>query len=403
MISFAEIRNQFPILNREFNGHPLVYLDTAATSLKPVDVVTRIADYYTYQSANVHRGAYGLSDEATRAFEAARGKVASFINAKAEEIIFVRNTTEAINLAAMSWGEKELETGDHVLITEMEHHANIVPWQLVAEDKGVKIDHTRIHNDGSLDEEELDRKLKAPVKLLAITGCSNALGTFTNLKSIIATAHKRGIRVLVDAAQLVSQRKVDVVDLDADFLAFSGHKIFGPTGIGVLYAKSDLLKEMPPWQGGGSMISKVTFQKTTYNEAPFRFEAGTPHIEGTVGLHAALDWFTALDLVAVKAHEQSLLKQATTGLRELGATIYADLPEKGAIVSFNLKGTHPSDVAQILDQKGIAVRAGHHCCQPLMERLGVPGTVRASFSVYNNADDVTRLLAAVQTAKELLA
>lgn len=403
MSALPGVREQFPILKREFRGHPLVYLDSGATTIKPQLVVQRIADYYLNESANVHRGAYALSDEATQTFESARARVASFLGALPEEIVFVRGTTEGINLVAFSWADEVLKAGDEILITEMEHHANIVPWQILAERKGLKVSAVRIHDDGRLDEEDLDRKLGGRVKLLALTGCSNTLGTLTSLEKIIPQAHARGIKVLVDAAQLVSQQPIQVKELGVDFLVFSGHKLFGPTGIGVVYAPSAILQSMPPWQGGGSMIARVTLEKTTFNDPPFRFEAGTPHIEGAVGLHAAIDWFTALGAQAVRTHEMALLRRATEGLKEMGGVkVYADLPDKGAILSFNLEGSHHSDVSQILDQQGVAVRAGHHCTQPLMQRLGVPGTIRASFSVYNNDDDVTALLAAVKKAKELL-
>ncbi|MBX2987926.1 MAG: cysteine desulfurase [Bdellovibrionaceae bacterium] len=400
---FAKVRADFPILRRRFHGKELVYLDSAATTLKPEPVVKRIADYYLLESANVHRGAYALSDEATRNFEEARADVASLIHASPEEIVFVRNTTEAVNLAAHSWAEKNLSPGDHILITELEHHANIVPWQILAEKKGLKVVAARILDNGQVDEADLFAKLKEPVKLLAITGCSNALGTFTDLSKIIPRAHAAGVKVLVDAAQLISQKPVNVRELDVDFLVFSGHKLFGPTGIGVFYARHELLKDMPPWQGGGSMIAEVTLEKTTFNEAPFRFEAGTPHIEGTVGLHAAIRYFQALDFDDVRAWEHALLKKATDGLRGIpGIILYGDVPDKGAILSFNLRGAHHSDVGQILDQQGVAVRAGHHCTQPLMKRLGVPGTVRASFSIYNNDADVEAFLKAVSKARELL-
>ncbi|HRO66463.1 MAG TPA: SufS family cysteine desulfurase [Pseudobdellovibrionaceae bacterium] len=400
---FRQVRSEFPALERSFHGQKLVYLDSAATTLKPKSVVQRISDYYLNESANVHRGAHALSDEATRNFEIARENTAKMIDASADEIIFTRNTTEAINLAAYSWAEANLKAGDEILVTELEHHANIVPWQIVAERKGLKVRAVRIQDDGALDSEDLDRKLRAPVRLLAITGCSNSLGVFTDLKEIIRKAHEEGILVLVDAAQLISQRPIDVRDLDVDFLAWSGHKLFGPTGIGVLYGKEALLREMPPWQGGGSMISRVTFEKTTYNDSPFRFEAGTPHIEGVIGLDACIRFFQSLGFDRVRRWEEGLLKTATEGLREIsGVQIYADLPDKGAILSFNLKGAHHSDVGQILDQQGVAVRAGHHCTQPLMDRLGVPGTVRASFSIYNDLNDVDRFLSAVRKAKDLL-
>ncbi len=401
--SLTDVGSEFPILKREFRGHGLVYLDSAATTLKPISVVKRISDYYLNESANVHRGAYALSDEATGNFEAGRQAVADFIGAHADEIVFTRNATESINLVANSWAQNNLLAGDRILLTEMEHHGNIVPWQMVAERLNLIIEVVKITDDGRLDEADLDLKLKAPVKLLAITGCSNTLGTLVDLKAVTTKAHAQGIKVLADVCQLVSQRAINVKDLDVDFLAFSGHKMFGPTGIGVLFAKSEILRGMPPWQGGGSMISQVTFAKTTYNEAPFRFEAGTPHIEGVIGLHAALRWFQEFSFAEIQKHEAALLKKATEGLRQIsGVKIYADLPVKAAILSFNLQGAHHSDVAQILDQTGVAVRAGHHCTQPLMKRLGVPGTIRASFSLYNTEADVDRLISAVHKAKELL-
>lgn len=400
---FADIRRQFPILEKSFQGRPLIYLDSAATTLKPRSVVQRISDYYLYESANVHRGAYALSDLATQNFEAARKTVARFIGAGEDEIIFVRNATEAVNLVAGSWGEAQLKSGDQILVTELEHHANIVPWQILSERKALQTLAVRILDNGLLDMEDLEKKLRPPVRLMAVTGCSNALGTWTDLPALIAKAHAQGILVLVDAAQMISQKPVDVRQLGADFLVFSGHKIFGPTGIGVLWARRELLEKMPPWQGGGSMISQVSFEKTTYNDAPFRFEAGTPHIEGAIGLHAALDFFSGIGFPDVKSWERGLLAKATEGLREIAnVQIYADVSDKAAIVSFNLRGAHHSDVAQILDQQGIAVRAGHHCCQPLMKRLGVPGTVRASFSIYNDDSDVEAFLKSVRKAQELL-
>lgn len=402
-VDFKAIRAEFPALSQKAYGHDLVYLDSAATTLKPKSVVDRISKYYLYESANVHRGAHYLADQGTRAFEAARQATASFIGAGVDEIVFVRNTTEAVNLAAYSWAGTHLKKGDRILVTEMEHHANFVPWQLVAEKGGFTVDAVRLGDDGRLDAADLERKLQTPVKLFAVTGCSNSLGTFNDVKTLAKKAHAIGAKILVDAAQLVTQKKVDVKDLDADFLAFSGHKIFGPTGIGVLYAKKELLERMPPWQGGGSMISKVTLEKTTYNEAPLRFEAGTPHIEGVIGLHAAIEFFEKIGVENAAAFEHGLLEKATKGLKTVpGVKIYADLPEKGAILSFNVEGAHHSDVSQILDQQGVAVRAGHHCTQPLMARLGVSGTVRASFSVYNNESDVDALIAAVKKARELL-
>ena len=346
---FAKVREQFPALKREFHQRPFVYLDTAATALKPEIVAKRINDYYRLETANVHRGAYALSDEATRNFEAARTRVAKFLNASPEEIVFTRNTTESINLVASSWGVSQLKAGDSILITQMEHHANIVPWQLLAERKGASVLAAGLRADQSLDEEDLLSKLKAPVKILSITGCSNTLGVMPNLEKIIRAAHAKKILVMVDAAQLVSQKAVDVRALDADFLVFSGHKLFGPTGIGILYGKHEILKAMPPYQGGGSMIAQVTLEKTTYNEVPFRFEAGTPHLEGAIGLAASIDFLSEIGLGRVHEWENHLLKLATEGLRKIpGVRIYADVPEKAAILSFNLRGAHPSDVGQIL-------------------------------------------------------
>lgn len=400
---FQDLRSQFPALGRQFHGRSLVYLDSAATTLKPVSVVQRISDYYLMESANVHRGAHSLSDEATQNFENARERVAKFMNSESSEIVFTRNTTEAINLVAYSWLSANLKPGDQVLVTELEHHANIVPWQIVAQQKGASVIAARIHDSGELDLEDLATKLKGPVKLLAVTGCSNALGVIPDLKKITKMAHQAGALVLGDLAQFVSQKKTDVRDLDLDFAVWSGHKLFGPTGIGVLYAKKAILSEMAPWQGGGSMISKVSFSGTTYNEAPFRFEAGTPHIEGVIGLDACIQFFEKIGFERVHAWETGLLEKAQAALRDLPEVkIFGDVPHKGAIVSFQLKGAHHSDVGQILDQQGVAVRAGHHCTQPLMERLGVPGTVRASFSIYNNFDDVDRFVAALKKAKDLL-
>lgn len=400
---FADIRSRFPVLERRFGERTIAYMDSAATTLKPVEVIKRVSDHYLYESSNVHRGAHRLSDEATRMFEDARTKVASFIGAQMEEIVFTRNTTESVNLIAQSWGGANLKSGDVILLTRMEHHGNIVPWQLIAERVGARIEVAELAADHTLDEADLLSKIAMGPKVLAISGASNALGIRPNLPKILAAAKKAGVTTVVDAAQLVSQKPIDVKSLGCDFLVFSGHKLFGPTGIGVLFGRKEILDSMPPYQGGGSMISLVTFEKTTYHDVPFRFEAGTPHIAGAIGLAAAIDFTTAIGWEKLDRWEHHLLNLATKGLREIqDVIIYADVADKGPILSFNIKGQHHSDIAQILDQQGVAVRAGHHCTQPLMKVLGVPGTLRASFSVYNDEGDVERLIQAVRKAKEML-
>lgn len=401
---FAEVRKDFPALNQKVHGKDLIYLDSAATALKPQSVVDRIAKFYLYESSNVHRGAHSLADVATQHFEAARQKIAKFIGAaSSEEIVFVRGTTEGVNLVAQTYGLSHLKEGDEILITEMEHHANIVPWQMVAERCGAKVVAADILENGELDLEDYKRKLNSRTKIVAFTACSNTLGTVNDSKLLTKLAHEVGAKVFVDGAQIVSLEPVNVQDIDCDFFVFSAHKIFGPFGFGALYGKKEILQEMPPYQGGGSMISKVTIEKTTYNEAPFRFEAGTPHIEGAIGLHAALDYVESIGLDKIHKWETELLNQATARLLEIpDLKIYGTAPNKAPLISFNLKGAHHSDVGQILDQAGVAVRAGHHCTQPLMARLGVPGTVRASISVYNNHDDIEALVKAVVKARELL-
>ncbi|MNJ93481.1 Cysteine desulfurase [compost metagenome] len=401
---FAEVKKDFPALTQKVHGKDLVYLDSAATTLKPQSVVDRIAKFYLYESSNVHRGAHSLADVATQHFEAARTKIAKFLGASSvDEIVFVRGTTEGINLVAQTYGLTHLKEGDEILVTEMEHHANIVPWQMVAERKGAKVIAARVLDNGELDLEDYKKKLNSKTKLVAFTACSNTLGTVTDAKLLTKLAHDVGAKVLIDGAQIVSQTTVNVQDLDCDFFVFSAHKLFGPFGFGALYGKKALLEEMPPYQGGGSMISQVTFEKTTYNEAPFRFEAGTPHIEGAIGLHAAIDYVEAIGFENIHKWEMELLDSATQKLLEIpDLKIFGTAANKGPLISFNLKGAHHSDVGQILDQAGVAVRAGHHCTQPLMARLGVPGTVRASFSVYNNHDDIEALVKAIVKARELL-
>nr|BFD58055.1 cysteine desulfurase [Bdellovibrio sp. CKG001] len=401
---FASVRSQFPALTQLVHGKKLIYLDSGATTLKPQSVIDRISHFYSYETSNVHRGAHYLGDVATGHFEAARQKVADFLGAsQSEEIIFVRGTTEGVNLVANSWGLSNLKAGDEILITVMEHHGNIVPWQMVAEKVGAKVVAADIHDNGELNLEDFKSKLSAKTKLVAFTASSNVLGTNTDVKLLTRLAHEAGAKVLVDGAQIVSQLPVNVQDMDCDFFVFSAHKLFGPFGFGAVYGKKAILDQMPPYQGGGSMISKVTIEKTTFNDVPTRFEAGTPHVEGAVGLHAALDFVEKIGLDKIHAYEMEILKSATEKLLAIpDVKVFGTSSNKGAILSFNLKGAHHSDVAQILDQEGVAVRAGHHCTQPLMARLGVPGTVRASFSVYNNHEDIDALVKAVAKAREML-
>lgn len=401
---FAAIRKDFPALEQKVHGKELIYLDSAATTLKPRQVVDRIAQFYLYEAANVHRGGHALGDQATRNFEQARARVAKFLNANSQdEIVFVRGTTEAVNLTAQSYMLPLLQTGDVILVTEMEHHANIVPWQMVAEKKGAQVLAVQVSEKGELDYADLEKKLNDKVKMVAVTACSNTLGTIVDTARVCRMAHKVGAKVLIDGAQIVAQEPVDLQKIDCDFFAFSAHKIFGPFGFGVLYGRKELLEKMPPYQGGGSMISQVSFAGTTYNDVPFRFEAGTPHIEGAVGLKAALDYVDAIGLTSIHQWESELLREATRRLQAIPEVrILGQAAHKGGILSFNLQGAHHSDVAQIMDQMGVAVRAGHHCTQPLLQRMGVTGSVRASFSVYNNHHDIDVLVQSVLKARELL-
>ena len=402
--NFEKIRSQFCTHSQIINGKKLVYLDSAATTLKPMVVVERMQRYYLYETANVHRGAHYLSDMCTENFENARTKIAGLLGAESsDEIVFVRGTTEALNLVAQSYGETFLKPNDEILITEMEHHANIVPWQMLAEKKGLKISWVKVTDSGELDLEDLAKKLTSKTKIFAVTACSNTLGTLNDIPRLSQMTHDVGAVIVVDAAQWVSQEKIDVKKWNIDFLAFSSHKLFGPTGIGALYGKKQLLDAMPPYQGGGNMIATVTFEKTTYNDVPFRFEAGTPHIAGAIGTAAAIDFFSKIDLGDIRTYELELLQKATEKLQSIeGIKILGTATKKAPILSFNLKGVHPSDVGLVLDQQGVAVRTGHHCTQPLMQRFDIPGTVRASFSIYNNLEDVDRLYQAVLKAKEFL-
>lgn len=404
MFNQVDVRSQFPALQQKVYGHDLVYLDSAATTLKPLSVIERISQFNSFETANVHRGAHFLSDKATVEFEAAREKIKNLLNASAiEEIIFTKGTTEGINLIASSYGEHFLQNGDEIVLTELEHHANIVPWQTLALRKNCKIRYIPVTVQGDLDYSTLDQVITKKTKLISFSGCSNILGTFIDVKRLVAKAKDVGAVTILDAAQLISQKQIDVQNLDVDFLVFSAHKLFGPYGFGVLYGKKHILEEMPPYQFGGSMISNVNYDVTTFNDLPFKFEAGTPHIEGAVGTAAAIDFFKSINLTEIYSHEQKLMKQLVSGLEEIsGVNLFGTAAEKAAIVSFNITGAHHSDVGQILDQQGIAVRVGHHCTQPLLKKFHLTGTVRASISIYNNENDIDLFLAAIQKAKRML-
>ncbi len=399
----ARVRADFPILDQKVHGKPLVFLDSAASSQKPRQVIDAMSRFYATDYANIHRGVYELSERATQAFEAAREKARSFLNAaEAREIVFVRGTTEAINLVAQTYGRGNVGPGDEVLITHMEHHSNIVPWQLLCEEKQAVLKVVPIDDRGALMMDELVKRLSPRTRIVAVTHVSNALGTVNPVGEIVRLAHARGVPVLVDGAQAVPHRRVDVRELDCDFYVFSGHKVFGPSGIGVLYGKAALLEAMPAYQGGGEMILSVSFEKTTYKEIPHKFEAGTPDITGAVGLGAALDYVSALDLDEVAAYEAELLANATEHIARIpGVRLIGTAEKKASVVSFVIEGVHPHDVGTILDQEGIAVRTGHHCAQPVMDRFGVPATVRASLALYNTKADVEALVKGVERVREV--
>ena len=403
IFDLARIRADFPILRQRVHGKPLVYLDNAASVQKPKAVIDAISGCYSGYYANIHRGVHLLSERSTVAYEGAREKVRAFLNAaSAQEIIFTRNTTESINLVASSFGGQVVKAGDEIVITGMEHHSNIVPWQLLCERTGAKLKVAPFTDAGELILEEYERLLDGPVKLVAFVHLSNALGTLNPAQQLIAMAHARGIPVLVDGAQSVPHLAVDVQELDCEFYAFSAHKIYGPSGVGVLYGKKALLEAMPPYQGGGDMIRLVTFEKTDYADLPNKFEAGTPNIADVIGLGAALDWLNAIGLDAIAAHEHALLAYATAQLNEIpGLKIMGTARDKAALIAFTLQGVHPHDIGTILDREGIAIRAGHHCAQPVMQRYGVPATARASFAVYNTGDEVDALVRALWKVKEL--
>jgi len=402
-LDVARLRRDFPILGEQINRRPLVYLDNAATTQKPKSVIDTVASYYRHDNANVHRGVHALSQRATDAYEAARANVTRFINAGgAEQIIFTRGTTDGINLVAQSFARPRLREGDEILISAMEHHSNIVPWQLVCEQTGAALRVAPIDDAGDLIVDAYANLLGPRTKLVAITHVSNALGSIVPLARVIALARAAGIPVLVDGAQAIAHMPVDVQALDCDFYAFSGHKIFGPTGIGILYGKASRLDAMPPYQGGGDMIRSVTFEKTVYNDLPYKFEAGTPNIAGAIGLGAALDYVLGVGVDAIDAHERALLAAATARLSAIpGLRIIGTARDKAGIVSFTLEGVHAHDVGTILDHEGIAIRAGHHCAMPVMAQFGVAGTARASFALYNTHDEIDALGAGVERVRRM--
>ncbi|WP_436018483.1 SufS family cysteine desulfurase [Trinickia sp. LjRoot230] len=396
-------RGDFPILAQQVHGKPLVYLDNGATTQKPASVIEAERAYYMRTNANVHRGVHQLSQRATEHYEAARARIARFINAKhPEEIVFVRGTTEAINLVAQSDVRSRVGAGDEILISAMEHHSNIVPWQFVCAQTGAQLKVVPIDDTGTLDLAAYERMLGERTRIVAISHISNALGTINPVARIVELARARGVPVLLDGAQAVAHARVDVQALDCDFYAFSGHKAYGPTGIGVLYAKASRLEAMPPWQGGGDMIRSVTFEKTEYNAIPWKFEAGTPNIAGAIGLAAALDYIDAIGIDVISTHEADLLAYATEAVRRLPQVrLIGTAREKAAIVSFVHESIHAHDIGSILDHEGVAVRAGHHCAMPVMQRFGVPATVRASFALYNTRDDVDALIRAMAKVQEI--
>lgn len=402
-LNVEHVRKDFPILERTINGRPLVYLDSAASSQRPLAVLRAVEEYETHSHANVHRGVHALSQAATEAYEGARERIRRYINARStREIIFVRGTTEGVNLVAQAYARPRFKPGDEILITALEHHANIVPWQMVCEQTGCTLKVAPIDRRGELIFDEFLKLLSPRTKLVAVAHVSNALGTVLPVKRIIDAAHAHGAVVLVDAAQAIPHTRVDVRALGCDFYAFSSHKIYGPTGIGVLFGREELLSDMPPWQGGGDMILTVSFEKTTYNELPWKFEAGTPNISGAVGLAAAMDYVEGLGVEAIAAHERHLLALATTELERIPEIeIIGTAAHKAAVLSFTMKDVHPHDLGTILDTQGIAVRTGHHCAQPVMTFFGIPATARASFGLYNTEQEVAALVAGLKKVREV--
>jgi cysteine desulfurase / selenocysteine lyase len=399
------IRADFPIFERDFGGRRLAYLDSAATALKPQVVVDAVTGYLTRYSANVHRGIYTIGEEATAAYERSRATIGRFINAPdAHEIVMVRNASEAINLVAHSWGRRHIRAADTIVLTELEHHSNLVPWQLLAQEKDADLEFVAIDDDGVLIQRSYEVLLRTRPRLVAFNQVSNGLGTINPTREMIAAAHEAGALVLVDGAQAVPHLKVDVQDLDSDFYAFSGHKMCGPTGIGILHGKASVLERMSPYKGGGDMILSVTFEKTTYNTLPHIFEAGTPPIAGAVGIGAAVDYLSAIGMDAIAAHEHELVEYATAQLSRMkGVRIIGTAAHKASVISFTIDGVHPHDVGTLLNQEGIAVRTGHHCAQPVMQRFQVPATSRASFALYNTMAEVDALIAGIRDVQKVFA
>jgi cysteine desulfurase/selenocysteine lyase len=404
-VELARIRADFPILDQKVHGKPLVYLDSAASTQKPRIVIDAISRLYAEDYANVHRGVYLLAERATRAYEAGREAARRLLNAPdVREVVLLRGATEAINLVAQSWGRRNVGPGDEILITAMEHHSNIVPWQLLCQERNAKLVVAPIDDDGALCVEEFERLVGPRTKLVSVVHVSNALGTVNPVREIVEIARQAGARVLIDGAQAVARMAVDVREIGCDFYAFSGHKVYGPSGIGALWGRAELLDAMPPWQGGGEMIESVSFEKTTYAKIPHKFEAGTPHIAGGAGLAAAIGYLEAAGVERVGAHEDALLAYATEAVRDVpGLRLVGTAPNKVGVLAFVLDGIHAHDVGTILDREGVAVRAGHHCAQPVMERFGVPATVRASFGIYNSREDVDALVRGLHTVAEVFA
>jgi cysteine desulfurase/selenocysteine lyase len=404
ILDVQSIRSAFPILTRKVKEKPLVYFDNAATTQKPQVVIDALTDYYKQYNANIHRGIHSLAEEATAAYEATRDTIKNFINAEhREEIIFTRGVTESINLVAYSWGKANLKAGDEIIISGMEHHSNIVPWQLIAESTGAIIKVIPVSDKGELIIEEFYVLLSDRTKLVSIVHASNALGTINPVKEIIAAAHDKGALVLVDGAQSSVHLEIDVQDLDCDFFAISSHKVYGPTGIGVLYGKKSILENMPPFMGGGEMIKEVSFEGSTWNDLPYKFEAGTPNIADTVALKAAIDFVAGIGKENIRAHEDQLLQYAATQLKSIeGVKLIGEAKHKVSVASFVIDGVHPQDVGILLDNQGVAVRTGHHCTQPLMKRFGIPGTIRASFAMYNTLEEIDVMIQALNKAIKLL-
>ncbi|HRN94647.1 MAG TPA: cysteine desulfurase [Chitinophagales bacterium] len=403
MNTISDVRNLFPILNQKVNGKPLIYFDNAATSQKPKQVIEAIENYYSQYNSNIHRGAHYLANLATEAYEHSRQVIAQYLNAETQEINFVRGTTEGINLVAQTYGKANVKAGDEIIVSAMEHHSNIVPWQMLCEEKGATLKVVPIFDSGDLDMEAYEKLLSAKTKIVAVTYISNALGTVNPVQEIIAKAHEVGAVVLVDAAQAVQHKKIDVKALDVDFLAFSGHKVFGPTGIGILYGKRELLEAMPPYMGGGEMIDNVTFEKTTFNKIPYKFEAGTPHIEGGIVLGKAIEFVQEIGLDFIAEKEAELLHYGTQKLSAIdGLRFVGTAQEKCSVISFLVKDIHPYDIGTLLDKQGIAIRTGHHCCQPLMKRLQIEGTCRASFAFYNTTEEIDVFAEALEKSIAML-